>query len=200
MNAERPGDSGEPLRTPPGLSPIHVVAALDRAWQAIRVRHKDVPPVVLLPGPGPTRPGAKRRTRGHFLSFAWSLRDLPTRASLPDGRQAADPGGEGVGPDGHATPEAILRELYDFATSPSASGRRCSLPPSCSQTGQRTSSAYCFHETAHAIAAARGTKETSRQGRYHNGRFKLIAEEVGSLAEGDGAHSNDVLLTPARRS
>ena len=36
-----------------------------------------------------------------------------------------------------------------------------------------------FHEAAHAIACQRGIKDTSRQGRYHNSRFKAIAEEVG---------------------
>ena len=35
------------------------------------------------------------------------------------------------------------------------------------------------HEAAHAIACQRGIKDTSRQGRYHNSRFKAIAEEVG---------------------
>ena len=36
-----------------------------------------------------------------------------------------------------------------------------------------------FHEAAHAIAFQRGIKDTSRQGRYHNSRFKEVAEEVG---------------------
>jgi len=35
------------------------------------------------------------------------------------------------------------------------------------------------HEAAHAIAFQRGVKDTSRQGRCHNQRFKAIAEEVG---------------------
>jgi len=36
-----------------------------------------------------------------------------------------------------------------------------------------------LHEAAHAIADRRGIKTTSRQGRYHNARFKVLAEEVG---------------------
>jgi hypothetical protein len=35
------------------------------------------------------------------------------------------------------------------------------------------------HEASHAIAFQRGIKDTSRQGRYHNKRFKALAEEVG---------------------
>jgi hypothetical protein len=39
--------------------------------------------------------------------------------------------------------------------------------------------ATLLHEAAHALAAARGIKDTSRQGRYHNTRFKTLAEELG---------------------
>lgn len=36
-----------------------------------------------------------------------------------------------------------------------------------------------LHEAAHALADVRGIKDTSRQGRYHNTRFKTLAEELG---------------------
>jgi hypothetical protein len=36
-----------------------------------------------------------------------------------------------------------------------------------------------LHEAAHAIAHVRGAKDTSRQGRRHNARFKTLAEELG---------------------
>lgn len=36
-----------------------------------------------------------------------------------------------------------------------------------------------IHEAAHALAAARGIKDTSRGGRYHNGRYRKLAEELG---------------------
>lgn len=180
MNTKRPPDRGEPLRTPPGLSPVQVVAALDRAWQAIRVRHQDVPPVVLLLGPSPTRPGAKRPTRGHFLSFAWSLRDLPTRASsFPDARQAADPGGENIGPDGHGTPGAILRDAVRLRNELFSARPEVFIATELLAEGAAGVFGVLLHEAAHAVAAMRGTTDTSRQGRYHNGRFKLIAEEVG---------------------
>jgi hypothetical protein len=39
-----------------------------------------------------------------------------------------------------------------------------------------------LHEAAHALAAARGIKDTSRQGRYHNTRYKALAEELGLTA------------------
>src|SRR5437016_11286201 len=42
-----------------------------------------------------------------------------------------------------------------------------------------------FHEAAHTIASRRGIKDTSRQGRYHNRRFRMLAEEVGLEGERD---------------
>ena len=42
--------------------------------------------------------------------------------------------------------------------------------------------AVLLHEAAHAIASNRSVKDTSRHGRYHNGRFRAIAEEVGLSA------------------
>lgn len=36
-----------------------------------------------------------------------------------------------------------------------------------------------IHEAAHAVAHARKIKDTSRQCRYHNGKFKAIAESLG---------------------
>jgi hypothetical protein len=39
--------------------------------------------------------------------------------------------------------------------------------------------ATLLHEAAHALAHERGINDTSRQGRYHNRRFKALAEGVG---------------------
>jgi hypothetical protein len=42
-----------------------------------------------------------------------------------------------------------------------------------------------LHEAAHALAHARGIKDTSRQGRYHNKHFKNCAEQLGLAVEHD---------------
>ena len=42
-----------------------------------------------------------------------------------------------------------------------------------------------LHEAAHALAAARGIQDTSRQGRYHNKQFKAHADELGITVEFD---------------
>lgn len=36
-----------------------------------------------------------------------------------------------------------------------------------------------LHEAAHGLAAVRGISDTSRQGRYHNRKFKALGEELG---------------------
>ena len=55
--------------------------------------------------------------------------------------------------------------------------------------GLRRSSAEVLgtllHEAAHALAHARGIKDTSRQGRYHNKHFKTHAEQLGLAVEHD---------------
>jgi hypothetical protein len=45
--------------------------------------------------------------------------------------------------------------------------------------------ATMLHEAAHALAAERGIQDTSRQGRYHNRKFKTHAEELGITVEHD---------------
>ena len=40
-----------------------------------------------------------------------------------------------------------------------------------------------LHEAAHGVNAARGVKDASRGGRYHNVRFKVTAEELGLVVE-----------------
>ena len=58
--------------------------------------------------------------------------------------------------------------------------------------------ATLLHEAAHALAHARGIKDTSRQGRYHNTKFKACAEEVGLAVEHDAQTGWSVTtITPA---
>ena len=42
-----------------------------------------------------------------------------------------------------------------------------------------------LHEAAHALAYQRGIKDNSRQGRYHNARYRQLAEELGLEVEHD---------------
>jgi hypothetical protein len=53
-----------------------------------------------------------------------------------------------------------------------------------------------LHESAHALATVREIKDTSRNGRYHNGEYKSLAEEVGLDVE-KGKHGWNQTVLPA---
>jgi curved DNA-binding protein CbpA len=55
-----------------------------------------------------------------------------------------------------------------------------------------------LHEAAHALAAARGIQDTSRQGRYHNKKFKAHAEELGIAVEHDPRLGWSLTTLPAQ--
>ncbi len=60
-----------------------------------------------------------------------------------------------------------------------------------------------IHEAAHTLSKARGKKDTSRQGRWHNAEFKKAAEELGLEHKGSKAHASHgfsfVTLTQATK-
>ncbi len=51
--------------------------------------------------------------------------------------------------------------------------------------GARSVLGTLLHEATHAMSAARGIQDVSRQGRYHNKKFKTQAEELGITVEHD---------------
>lgn len=87
-------------------------------------------------------------------------------------------------------------ELPDLAAPESLIGE------SSSACGAELSFERLLHEAVHGIAAARGVRDTSRAGRYHNRRFLAIAEELG-LDHPDEPHPSSgfslVTLTPAAK-
>ena len=61
--------------------------------------------------------------------------------------------------------------------------------------------ATLLHEAAHALAQVRGINDTSRQGRWHNARFKSVVEEVGIAVSKDPRLGwSPTTLTTASRS
>lgn len=87
-------------------------------------------------------------------------------------------------------------ELPDLAAPESLIGE------SSSACGAGLSFERLLHEAVHGIAAARGVRDTSRAGRYHNLRFLAIAEELG-LDHPEEPHPSSgfslVALTPETR-
>jgi hypothetical protein len=58
-----------------------------------------------------------------------------------------------------------------------------------------------LHEAAHGLAHARGVADTSRQGRYHNQRFRRLAAEVGlSVATAGDMGWSATSLEPGTRT
>lgn len=126
-----------------GQGPIStpMVAALEQAWAAIRLRNPEVPQAVIVLGAGSIGAKAGTLRLGHFAAMRWH-----SDATSDDGSgQLAEVfvGGEGL------------------------------------RRGAADVLGTLLHEAAHALADVRGIKDTSRQGRYHNARFKELAEELG---------------------
>lgn len=124
-----------------------MVAALETAWAAIRARHPELPPVVIVLGAGSGKRGQLRL--GHFAAMRWSPTDPGPDGESVTGLAEVFVGGEGLA----RGPVDVLGTL--------------------------------LHEAAHALAHVRGIQDTSRQGRWHNARFKAIAVEVGITVEKD---------------
>ncbi len=135
-----------------------MVAALEGAWSAIAARHPELPPVVIVLGAGSGN--GPSLTLGHFAAMRWRV---PEPAAV---EQNDEPGGES-GPvagqlwaEGFVGGEGLARGPADVL-------------------------ATLLHEAAHALAHVRAIKDTSRQGRWHNAKFKALAEEVGISVEKD---------------
>jgi hypothetical protein len=126
--------SGEQQPVSDSQVAVRLVAALDVCWRAIRRRHPEIPPAMLVVGAGFS---ARRRKLGHFAAERW--------------RRAREDG---------AMPEVLI------------GGEGL-------ERGAEPVFATLLHEAAHALADARDVQDTSRQGRYHNLRFKALAEELG---------------------
>jgi hypothetical protein len=116
---------------------VGILAALDRAYIAIRLSNPDVPSAIAL------TLAPSKKARGHFQAGSWEdTGKLGTRHELNIGAERLQDGA-----------------LATFAT--------------------------LLHECAHALAQATGQKDTSRQGRFHNGTFATIASAMGCVVESD---------------
>jgi hypothetical protein len=160
-----------------------LLTAFACAWDAIRARHDEVPPVVLVTGPC-LHPGAERRKLGHFRAVGWGPPDDGGRSELEAAIRVVDDLIESgdvtaLGDALSTSAEATLRsaaqlchDAHQFVGEVFITSDGLALPPS-------DLLAIVLREAAYSLASERGVKDTSRQGRYHNQRFKAIAEELG---------------------
>ena len=63
--------------------------------------------------------------------------------------------------------------------------------------GAEATLATLLHESAHVIAFTRGIKDTSRQNRFHNTKFRALAEEVGIEVAHDSSIGWSITTLPA---
>ena len=159
------------------------MAALAGAWNTIRAQHLEVPPVVLVIGP-PSRANAKWRRLGHFSPLRWSplqkdgsdeleVSTGATREAIERGDMAA------LSAALRVSGEAILRAAQQLSRDAKDSLGEVLITEEGLTLSATELLEILLHEGAHGVAFERGVKDTSRQGRYHNGRFKTIAAELG---------------------
>lgn len=164
------------------------VAALASAWQAVSDRHSELPAVIVGIGPG-SRRGAKRRKLGHFEPSAWApvnqngARELHASSKALEEamvqrrseRSAFAVGGPGItGGAGTLPRRKAPRRRGGVITDEGLAGSPLDVL------------AIVLHEAAHAPAYQRGgIKDASRQGRYHNQRFKKIVGQIGLQVDQD---------------
>jgi hypothetical protein len=92
-----------------------------------------------------------------------------------------------VGHDVSTTPPVLAAELARAWADiqryhpdlPDLAAPESLIGESSSACGHELSFERLLHEAVHGLAAARGVRDTSRAGRYHNRRFLTIAEELG---------------------
>ena len=158
-----------------------IIVALHRSWNAIRARHGEVPPVVLAIG----TPSPRRVTRlvrlGHFARWRWFAAGHsdpdPLRLARASLRDAIDNDDLSAALGAHA--DILLLTAVQLSREARTSVSEVLVTCEGLDRGAHDVLATLLHEASHAIADERGIKDTSRQGRYHNQRFKNIAEELG---------------------
>lgn len=154
------------LETGPGITE-RLVGALSATWRAIQQRHPDVPDVVLTLGSGTIGVRRGEVTLGHFAASRWY-----TTAPV-----AENPAGDTEQDDEKDT-AAVGEQLPGLA--------ELFVGGEGLRRGARAALATLLHEAAHGVALVRGIKDTSRQGRYHNARYRALGEELGLSIAMDG--------------
>ena len=142
-----------------------LIAALEQTWADIRHHSSELPEVVVVTGTGLSSAAVHVDAKwGHFGADHWV--------------------------EGHPTEEGQGAAL-DLSTA----RRKPELFVSgeCLAEGPRQTLQTMLHEAVHALAHARGVKDTSRGGKYHNKReFVALAGELG-LAWPDGQRPHPVI-------
>lgn len=149
------------------VSHAALIGAIEAFWIELRDgagNAPDLPLVTFTIGAGsdPRHPGLLKA--GHFHAERWheGHKPAPIDTSSPSGVLAARLVTIATGTGIAARP---IHEVF-------VAGERLA-------DGARGLLATVTHEAAHALALARGIRDVSRGNRYHNGRFRDLAESFG---------------------
>lgn len=156
-----------------------LVAALERAWGAIRAHHREVPPVVLVLGTSSARRAARQKL-GHFAPARW-LPFYVVEAAEPRAEPPAIDDGSLMA-ELAASAQRLLRSAMLLSWEAAASLSEVLITADGLAGSATDALGTLVHEAAHAIAFQRGIKDTSRQGRYH--KQVLQGDSRGNRARG----------------
>lgn len=158
-----------------------LIKALEAVWDQIKQRHPELPDVVIITGSGL----AGRSPRwGHFWAERWA-----TDVMIPAAESATE-----------------MEKLNAAVAELTARQNRM---PELFIAGERLAAGAVLtvqtmlHEAAHALADVRDISDTSRGGRYHNRKFRELAEEIGleyaASAPASTTGYNDMTMTMETR-
>jgi hypothetical protein len=141
----------------PAATGSSLIAALEHTWATIRHQRPELPEVVFITGTGLRHATATSVDAkwGHFGAQRW-VQGHPQPTTPP-------PTETGQGAGLHVQPDR-KPELF--------------VAGECFAEGATHTLGTILHEATHALALARGVKDTSRQGKYHNRHFLELATEL----------------------
>jgi hypothetical protein len=162
-----------------------LMAALEAAWTAIRTRHPQVPPVVLVLGSGSPRKAADLLTLGHFATTRWQHGDVQLAEVMISG--------EGL----NRTPEQVLSTLLHEAAHGLADVREI----------KETSRQGRWHNKKFATLATEVGLDVSQDSRtgwspsvLSAGTADLYVDAITGLAAAMRAHRRIDLVTASTRT
>ena len=161
-----------------------LLEALAELWDSVRAEHPDVPAVILATGPHrPPRRGV-RTILGCLSHPVWEPADSqPSElAAIDDDKlRAAIQRGDAQIAMGlmQLHVEAVMREAMQLSREASRLRGEVFITDAILGRGALDTLEVVLHEAAHTVAKQRGVKDTSSDGRYHNARFRHVAEELG---------------------
>lgn len=141
---------------------LAMLAAVNGAILAVKQRHEGIPDVVVVLG------ASAPKKHGHFHANTWVTRfTTTTEGTVPEDSPIKEFAGKKA--VAVSTEDVRVHELF-------LSGESLSR-------GAVPTLGTIIHELAHAYAKANDIQDTSNRGRYHNKRFKEVAERMGITLE-----------------